>query len=105
MSRTFRRSNALWMDYYRRCPDEDLEGRWFRKRYGTLTPDEIRKRLQNEFLSDKASRGRYNAPHRYRRYLDKSAKMKNRMALYRTIMTDEEFTEIPVKRNANWYYF
>lgn len=95
MSRTIRRSNVLWMDYYQKCPDSIFETPKFQIQFESFSIEEIRKIMQKKFLSGK-SPGKGN---KYGRRLSKrKINMKNRLKLKQSISLNNDFTEVLFKR-------
>lgn len=78
---------------------------WMRGLYPSLTDEEIILKLKNKYHAS-CRRGLRNTPRDIRKMMNKNVKIKNKKELFKTLKYDYEiFNEIPLKRNANFYYF
>lgn len=104
MSRTYRRKKATpkFPDYWRETAEWHKD--WYRKRNPGLTDEEIVRKRCVEYHADNHS-GEWNPPSYFGKKLNKKVKRDNRLNLIRCLRIDEEFVEIPLKRDSGHDYF
>jgi hypothetical protein len=104
MARTYRRKKASspFPDYWREL-DERVRD-WYRKRHPGLTDEEIVRKKCVEYHAENHP-GQWNPPSGFGRALNRKVKRDNRLNLIRCLRYDEEFVEIPVKRDSGHDYF
>lgn len=104
MSRTIRRKASkaryeqAWNNYYEHTRN------WYRKRFPGKTDAEIVHVLDVHYHCDNHP-GEWNPPSGFGRWLSKKVKNDNRLKLIKCLRTDEEFVEIPLKKDSGYSYF
>ena len=104
MARTYRRKQATppFPKYWGETTEWHRD--WYRKRNPGLTDEEIVRRKCIEYHSDNHS-GQWNPPSDFGKELNRKIKRDNRLNLIRCLRNDEEFVEIPLKKDSGHDYF
>jgi hypothetical protein len=104
MARTYRRKKAS--SPFPKYWGELTEGLrdWYRERNPGLTDEDIVRSKCVEYHADNHP-GQWNPPSGFGKALNKKVKRDNRLNLIRCLRNDEEFIEIPVKRDSGHDYF
>lgn len=104
MARTYRRKKASspFPAYWRETSECVKD--WYRKRHPGLTDEEIVRKKCVEYHSENHP-GEWNPPSGFGKALNKKVKRDNRLNLICCLRYDEEFVEIPLKRDSGHDYF
>jgi hypothetical protein len=104
MARTYRRKQET--SPFPKYWGELTEGLrdWYRERNPGLTDEEIVRKKCVEYHVDNHP-GQWNPPSGFGKALNKKVKRDNRLNLIRCLRNDEEFIEIPLKKDSGERYF
>lgn len=104
MARTYRRKNGTppFPQYWRECNERIRD--WYRDRNPGLTDEEIVRKECVGYHADNHP-GWWSPPSYWGKGLNKKIKRKNRLNLIRCLCNDEEFVEIPLKKDSGYDYF
>ena len=104
MSRTYRRKSSkshaenAWKTY------TEFTRNWYRNRNPGRTDEEIIHLRDVEYHCDNHP-GEWSPPSGYGKALNRKVKRDNRLNLIRCLRNDEEFVEIPLKKDSGHDYF
>jgi len=104
MARTYRRKQATppFLKYWGETTEWHRD--WYRKRHPGLSDDEIVRKKCVEYHSENHP-GQWNPPSGFGKALNRKVKRDNRLNLIRCLRYDDEFVEIPLKRDSGHDYF